>query len=107
MRTGKLRNRVSVKELSTTPDGAGGTTTTWTEILETWANVKPMKGQRLLEYGQLVQGTPYDVTLRFREDISVSKNLRIDFKGKEMILHSVINKDEFGKELNIVAYTKS
>lgn len=106
MRIGKLRKRLSVKELSTVPDGAGGTEPTWTEVLSTWGSIKPMKGRRLMEYGQIVQGTPYDITLRYREDLTINKDFKIDFDGKEVILHSVINKDERNNILEIVGYVK-
>ena len=104
MRTGKMRSRVTVVSYTLTPDGAGGTTPTREEILTTWASINPVRGQRLFEYNKIIQGTWYDLTLRFREDIPINKNLVIDYGGKELILHAVINKDEKRRVIEATAY---
>lgn len=107
MRSGKLRNRVTVKSYTLAPDGAGGSTPTPTDALETWASIVPIKGQRLLQYSQIVQGTWYDIVMRFRDDTPIVKDFTLDYKGRPITIHSVINKDERNKTLQIVGYEKS
>jgi SPP1 family predicted phage head-tail adaptor len=107
MRTGSLSKRVKVIQINAVPDGAGGTTPSETEILETWASITPVKGQRAFQYNQIIQSTWYDVLLRYREDTTITKDLILDYNGKELILHSVINKDERNRTIQIVAYEKT
>lgn len=106
MRTGSLSKRVKLIQVSPVPDGAGGSTPSETEILETWASITPVKGQRAFQYNQIIQSTWYDVLLRYREDISITKDLILEYNGKELILHSVINKDEKGRTIQAVAYER-
>jgi SPP1 family predicted phage head-tail adaptor len=106
MRTGSLSKRVKVIQINAAPDGAGGSTPTEEEILETWASITPVKGQRLFQYNKIIQGTWFDVLLRYRDDISITKDLILDYNGKELILHSVINKDEKRRTIEAVAYER-
>lgn len=107
MRTGSLSKRVVVKQTSFVMDGAGGTTPTQSETLETWANITPVRGQRAFQYNQIIQATWYDVTLRYREDLTITKELILEYKGKTLVLHSVINKDEKSRVIQAIAYEKS
>jgi SPP1 family predicted phage head-tail adaptor len=104
MRIGKLSKRVTLIEYITTSDGAGGTTAIPTDLLETWANITPVRGQRLFEYNKIIQGSWYDVTLRFREAIPVSKKLALGYQGRHLTIHSVLNKDEKRRVLTATAY---
>jgi SPP1 family predicted phage head-tail adaptor len=104
MRTGQLNKRVTVVKYETVADGAGGTIPEAVETIETWAKIDPMRGQRALTYGQVIQSTWYDVILRYNEDIT--KDLTLDYNGKEIVLHSVINRDERGRILEAVGYEK-
>jgi SPP1 family predicted phage head-tail adaptor len=106
MRTGSLSKRVKVIQINRVLDGAGGSTPSETEILETWASIIPVRGQRGFQYNKIIQATWFDVVLRYREDINITKDLILDYNGKELILHSVINKDERRKVIEVVAYER-
>ena len=106
MRTGQLNKRVTVVKYDTVPDGAGGTEPIETELLETWAKIDPMRGDRALKYGQIIQSTWYDILLRYREDITITKDLILDYNGKEIVLHSVINTDERNRVIEAKGYEK-
>ena len=105
MRIGKLRQRVLIARFLTThPDGAGGTLPEKKDVGETWANITPMRGARLFEYNKIVQATWYDVTLRFRESVPFTKDLAIEYRGRFLTIHSVLNQDEKRRVLNVAAY---
>lgn len=106
MRTGELKQRVKVIKYNLVADNAGGQTATEEELLQTWAKITPMRGARALQYGQIVQSTWYDVTMRHRSDIEVSKNISLEYNGKELVIHSVINKDFESKVFELAAYEK-
>jgi SPP1 family predicted phage head-tail adaptor len=107
MRTGKLRSRVTVVGYTLVSDGAGGTTPTRTEILDTWAKVQPIKGQRLLQYNQIVEGRWYSIQMRFREDTPIVKDYTIEYNGRPLVVHSVINTDERNRVIEIAGYEKA
>jgi SPP1 family predicted phage head-tail adaptor len=106
MRTGKMRHRVTVKTYVTVSDGAGGKTATPSNLFTTWADVSPMSAERQLKYGEIIQGTLYEITMRYRMDLQVDNDKTIDFKGRTIVLHSVINKGERDKVLQIIGYEK-
>lgn len=132
MSASKLRERITFQQLVTKPDSTGGLlpNTTgfnenyaqlnkqkgWVDILTTYADVNSAKGQRLLELGQIVQGKPFDVTIRFRSDFlaldtiepsSLKTEFRIMFNNKELYIHSVDNRDERNKFFDIICYQKT
>lgn len=133
MSASKLRERITFQQLVTEPDSTGGLLPStngfsdefsnefqkqvgWVDILTTYADVESAKGQRLLELGQIVQGKPYDVTIRYRSDFltldeikptTLQTKFRIMFKGKELYIHSVDNRDEKNRFYDIICYQKT
>lgn len=108
MRIGRLDKRVTVFSHPTVPDGAGGTTEVEpVELLTTWARIStPRAAQRTLITGEIVEGTNYSIWMRWRSDININEDLSLIYNGREFILHSVVNRDEDNKVLEIIAYEK-
>ncbi len=115
---GKHRNRIKIYGLSSTKDETGGNPSNYEFLFETWADVRPMKGGRQLEFAQISFRTPYEISLRFRADTVVSgdfdrddfdpldfytslttntiaDNYKIVWRSREIILHSVVNDDDW------------
>ncbi|TYB82884.1 head-tail adaptor protein [Maritimibacter fusiformis] len=64
MRRPVLSRRLVLEAPERTPDGAGGFTTTWTQLGTLWAEVKPGTGrERAVEFATVAQ-IPYRITLR-------------------------------------------
>jgi len=97
---GGMNTPVSYQELTTTPDGAGGTTGTWATKFTFMAEVKPMSGYRRLEYSQIIKGNPYQITTHYRTDISAKGRLIVN--GTEIAIHSVVNVGMQNKVIEII-----
>jgi len=97
---GGMNTPVSYQELTTTPDGAGGTAGTWKTKFTFMAEVRPLSGFRRLEYSQIVKGNPYQITTHYRDDVSFKGRLLVN--GTEIAIHSVVNVSLKNKELEII-----
>ncbi|MEK6479609.1 head-tail adaptor protein [Catalinimonas sp. 4WD22] len=133
MSASRLRERITFQQIVTKADSTGGLLPSkepfnnqysqdfnreepWVDILTTYAEVESAKGDRYLLLGQILQGKPYDVTIRYRSDFvtldeikpsTLQTKFRILFKNKELYIHSVDNRDERNKWYDIVCFEKT
>jgi SPP1 family predicted phage head-tail adaptor len=98
---------ITIMSLQSVPDGMGGFVTSEAPYWTTLARVTPFKGTRALEAGQIVNGTPYSITIRYRSDKQVTGAMYILWRGKQMQIHSIVNQDAAFKELLITAVTNA
>jgi len=108
----RLRDRVKIQKLTPTANLSGGFTTVNEDVQETWAGVKPMTGKRAIDLGQLLGGQPYEVTMRYREDLTgpnteIAKNYVLEVDGKKLKIHSVVNQDLKKRYLMVIAYASN
>lgn len=102
---GTLRDKVTVKQNSVAADGLGGqlpyvngsVTTTWAKVLE-------MTGRRALEYGEIVNGKPYDIWIRKRSAFALDETYTLVYDSKDLTIHSVTKEDEF--TWHVIAYSR-
>lgn len=108
------RHRITIQEETQVADGAGGYTTAWANRLTTWGKITPKRGKQALEAGQIVQGKPYTVRMRYREDLlsfnmstaTLIESLRLKYDGRIFDIHSVIVIGERDMEYEIEAMEK-
>lgn len=62
---GSMRYKVSVQQLTTTNDGAGGTSATWSTLKTMFAFIEVNTSGRLFVQGQEYVGTYYTITCRY------------------------------------------
>ena len=111
MRIGKMRKRLTVKRVTETTDGIGGATEVYAIQGEEgatgkiWAAVNELTGVRALEYAQVIEGKPYEVTTRYRTDITIDSKCTLTYKSRTLYVHSVTT-DDLNKIFNIIAYSK-
>ena len=98
---GDFKQRVSIERYKTEPDGMGGTTQKWTEVDKVWCNIKPLSGQKRLEFGKLDSTVTHEILMRYRQDISDQDRLK--YKGKNYTLKFEINEDKEDTYLNFGA----
>jgi head-tail adaptor len=60
-----MRYKLNIEQLSTTPDGAGGTSATWSMLKTMFAFVEVNTSGRLFIQGQEYVGTYYTITCRY------------------------------------------
>lgn len=102
MRTGEFKHLI--KFLSNVPSqdpDNGDLISAETEIATMWAKVTPMTGSRALNAGQILNGKPYEINVRFRDDVTIDEDLIIDWNGKRIAIHSVVDQDAAGTILLI------
>jgi SPP1 family predicted phage head-tail adaptor len=106
MRTGKLNQRITFWANNAVSDNYGGEIDNWTEVQTTWANIKGLTGRRELEFQQVVNGKPYEIVVRWRNDISITETNKIVWEGRTLYLHSVIDEDSQNWFYKILAFEK-
>jgi len=93
MRAGKLREVISIQQEAIEPNGSGGFQGGWIELKQTRAQVTRLRGSRGLSASQLVFDEPYEIVTRYRIDVPIGPTLKIAHRGKDIILHSVLEED--------------
>lgn len=101
---GRKRHRFTVWEnKSITLPGGGMSEPQEVIYWDTWGEITPIKAKRTLEAYQEELRGGFEIRCRFRPDKAVRKDMTVKYKGKDMVVHSVVNEDELSKELVIIA----
>ena len=105
MEAGKLRHRVTIQELTLTPDAHGGNIETWSDLATVWAKVEPAitRAASTWEFWtsqQLNISLAYIVTIRYLENINPLN--RVKFGTRIFKIHAVINPSEGRRELQLM-----
>lgn len=105
MRTGQFKHRITLIHNEPTQDPANGDLiSSETAVADMWAKVTPMTGNRALNAGQILNGKPYEVQVRYRDDVVIDEDKMIQWAGKRLAVHSVVDLDASGTILQIMAY---
>jgi SPP1 family predicted phage head-tail adaptor len=88
MEAGNLSNRVSVQEPVSVPDGYGGKTVTWTNYLDIWAMIEPLKG-RALYYAQQID-EKVDARIVVRYSAAGAKNTSLIQPGWRIVQNGIV-----------------
>lgn len=91
VRTGKLDQRIDIYEIQKVKNEFGTIVTTRVLYRSTWAKIEYIRGKKSLESQQEVMKDAYKITVRYRPDLPVNKNLQIDYKGRVLNLVSIID----------------
>ena len=102
--SGKLDNRVTVTTYTQSTNEIGGQSAVASNT-SIWADVSPMKGNRAMQYSQIVSGTPYDVVTRYFDGNGLSPGDTITFEGTILTIHSEIDRDRHFVRLAAVKRT--
>lgn len=93
-KTANLRHRITLQAKTQTPDEAGGYTTTWQNITNLWANIKPIKSNHTLQNNKQTTTTTHEIKIRYRTDIS--RDMRFTYNQKTFSILST--QDREGKK---------
>ena len=94
MNAGNFNRLVTLQTLSVTLDAAGGTRSpVWTTAATFMASVEPMKGYRLLEYSQVINGKGYMVKTYYMATLTtLTERARLLLEDDtELGIHSIVN----------------
>lgn len=79
MRVADLRERVSIRSLTSTADGKGGFVESFSTVLATvWAKVEAVSSGERIQGGQQENARRYDVTIRYLSTVLPTMRLVLD-----------------------------
>lgn len=94
LNAGQLTETVQfLREVAEEEDGSGGWKGGWIPLITTRAEVKRVRGSRDLEASQIVHNQPYEIITRFRVDVTINPQVKIVHRGRDIILHSLMDED--------------
>lgn len=70
-----LDQRVRIEREVRVPDGGGGASVEWVELVTVWARVEPLTGRERDHAQQAQHPADYRVTMRYRTDVRESDRL--------------------------------
>jgi len=88
----KLRHRLTIEQLSNTPDSQGGFATTWSTLATVWGKVEPVKSSERLFAQRIEYQRSHVAWIRNRSDVTTS--MRITFNSRTFQIKGVRRLDE-------------
>ncbi len=91
--TSKMRHRISIEESLQVADGAGGYSTSWSEVAEIFASVKPYgsSAREKIEHQSVRTKARLRFIIRYRTDVDHS--MRVLFDGVYYDIKAVVDPD--------------
>ncbi|MCB0093964.1 MAG: phage head closure protein [Caldilineaceae bacterium] len=101
MRTGKLRNRITIQSESITRNTVGEEVISYVDLATVWAQVQGRGGQeKLIAQSNVVHDSvDYVVKIRFRDDVSLTHKQRIKHGSLYLQVLAVFDGDGTKREL--------
>jgi len=100
MRPGALDQRITLQRYTTTADGGGGVTRTWSDLATVWAGVMAKSGRESLEEGRINATFAVVFTIRNRD---VRETDRIIWQGENYNIRGVLREGGRAMYLRIEA----
>jgi len=102
---GKFLHKVTAQDFTTTGDGAGGLTQTYSDTHTFYAEIEPQTGREAIEAEQLLGKQSYKFTTRYVSELAdLDNESRLKFGTRFFNIHSVVNLNEENEFLEIVAW---
>ena len=107
MRAGRLRHRVTIQGLTTTPNSYGEPVETWTNLATVWGEVTPLISQTREVFAQAseqrVARQTMNVRLRYRADITPATS-RVVWGSHVLEVEAVFDPDGRRAKLDLICY---
>lgn len=104
MRAGRLKNRISIISPRTTARSTDGAPiVTYTTILNTWADVRPIAGREMFRGDYRWADADTEFTIRYSTEGIEAKQF-IVFNGSTYNILSVIDSSNAHREMVLIAY---
>lgn len=94
MNAGALRHVASIESEGLTSDGAGGSTSAWTEFASVRVAIEPLNGRELFAAQQTQSRVSHRVTLRYDASKVPTTAMRVNFGGRLLYIEAVLNPEE-------------
>jgi SPP1 family predicted phage head-tail adaptor len=97
--TSDLNRKVSLEKPVEIDNGAGGVTTVWVKVFDTWAKMRPGSGSETTRWGQLSATTMETITIRYCKELT--EKWRIRFEDRYFNIRDVADLEEAHRFLEI------
>ena len=104
MKIGKLRQRITIQQLSTNTDSFGQGEKGWTHFATCWAAVEPLSGKEFWNAQTIAAEITTRVKIRYRE--GVKPTMRILFGSRIFEIKAITDPEEAKRELQILCSEK-
>lgn len=102
---GTFRDKVDIQVPNLVPDNRGGGVYNWSTIASVWARVETVDRSSYIGYvnkerfeeGQLLGRRHFMITIRYGPPVTTV--MRVLYRGKDLEIESVINRDELNVEV--------
>lgn len=98
---GMLRNSIIWQERVSTPDGGGGTTTTWQDVATDRAMIKPLRGNERWQSQRTETNITHKIYMRYKPNRTTE--MRINYNGRLFQVKAILNIEERNKWFDIEA----
>ena len=97
---GELDQRITLQNLTDTPDGIGGVTRAWSDVATVWARVKPQTGREAMAEGRMAATMLTKFTIRTR---AVDETMRIVWGGVQYNIRQIPDSSPRDQFMDILA----
>jgi SPP1 family predicted phage head-tail adaptor len=109
MRSGDLRHAITIQEKTSTDDGMGGFTHTWSDLYPCRAAIWPIRATERLDAMKLELSVDHRIRIRHPKSISITADMRIKWHDhvtgadKYFNIVSILNPDKRNVMLEFLA----
>lgn len=100
------RDTIKILNQATTRNKFGTNVTVWMETATRRTEAKPLKGDLLLQAGQLRAGIPYEFKLHYEKNLDLTTESKIIFRNLEFAIHTLYDFESDFTEWYILAFGK-
>ena len=96
IRSGDLRDRVTLQQRQTSQSPSGQPVETWVELFTAWADMDPLTGRELIAAQQVQSSVTHNVTMRYRSEFANPKavaSMRLVYQGRYFNIHACMDQD--------------
>lgn len=99
---GRMRNRATFQDPPNAQDSAGGRAGDWNPAVTVWAQVNPLRGERLFEAAKFTHEVDTEITVRYNNLINPRQRIVLN-DGRIYRIMSIIRVNNIKQELKIMA----
>lgn len=103
MRSGLLRNRVTVQYKVVSADAYGQEVITWTDLANAWADIQPLRGREFQEGAQTHAEVTHRIRMRYQPSVIITPEMRIVYGSRIFYIESIIQPAEIDRELVLMS----
>lgn len=91
MRSGQLREQITIQAPTTAADSIGSQVETFSDVVTVWASVVGTTGTEIQKDDGIEAATTYTVTMRYLNSVTITSANRLSWNGQTLEILSVVN----------------